>query len=254
MSEEDKRRAQEAVQAPTWWLKLLGDVLSCVMAIWHSGVNFHVMYRWFGSTMLHASVNTRRLPNLPVKNLESLLGDFPWLERVWSNLWFGAVPDVLHYDDPDNLVIALHGDIYISVWEQNDTTLLNGGRGYWTPHFDLPSLSGFATAQTVEAAPWVRHFPFITLKLEVGQGILIPSRTYHSLAVPDATRVLLNAWIMPKYGELWDAPASAHSFYRAEMQAPEYAALRHLKSSTIYRLWDTRHLGGWFDGSKLEML
>merc|ERR1712014_277229 len=101
---------------------------------------------------------------------------------------------------------------------------------------------------------WLEKFEFIHLKLKPGIGVVVPSGAFHSLTMVDGDRVLMNCFMVPKYKGLWDAPASNYSFYGPSWQTEEYHALSQLKKSSIFRLWDTKKLGGYFEGTKLEML
>mmetsp|Transcript_67442 Transcript_67442/g.156568 ORF Transcript_67442/g.156568 Transcript_67442/m.156568 type:complete len:184 (+) Transcript_67442:23-574(+) len=183
------------------------------------------------------------------------MGDPHWMERSWSMLWTGAVGSWWHNDEPDNLLIAVNRETTVAVFEMNDTDLISGLRGPFTKFFDL---EGFhpdkVDPRWLANNPWVKKFPYIRVHLKPGMGVTVPSRTYHSIWTQDADRILLNAFMLPKYGALEKAPRPANSFYSRGMQSDLYMALMHLKMSSIGRLWDSRHLGGFFEISKLEIL
>merc|ERR1712113_868689 len=106
----------------------------------------------------------------------------------------------------------------------------SGDRGCWASgQNQFPDT--FSSFQSIAENQWAKKFPFITMRLEPGMGIVIPSGTYHSLTMPDGARILLNTFVMPKYKGLWDATAAKYSFYNRTKQNEKYAALRHLKSS-----------------------
>merc|ERR1711879_712456 len=101
---------------------------------------------------------------------------------------------------------------------------------------------------------WLEKFQFVHFKLTPGTGVTVPSGAFHSLTMTDGDRILMNCFMIPKYKGLWDAPAANYSFYSSRYQTEEYHALSQLKKSSIFRLWDTKKLGGYFEGAKLEML
>merc|ERR1712113_484133 len=108
------------------------------------------------------TVNVRRLPNLGI-DLETAFGNPPWLERVWSMLWTGAIGPWMHNDEPDNLLIALKGEMWVMVFNANDTDILSGSRGPVHPHINFEDM-GNAGAMAPEFAKnnqWLRKFPFV---------------------------------------------------------------------------------------------
>uniref|UniRef100_A0A7S0A3G8 JmjC domain-containing protein n=1 Tax=Pyrodinium bahamense TaxID=73915 RepID=A0A7S0A3G8_9DINO len=249
MTAQDVQDYKDAHKEPTWWLEALVSTLSFI-----AGAPLKEWNRQARSGVLQCAVNTRRLPNLPMPKIEDALGNPDWLERVWSMFWLGPIGDCWHYDDPDNLLIGIYGDIWVTVFEHADREVMRAGgdRGCWSLVPPMPKRIDQEHTELTDG--WLAGFPFIQFKLEPGMGVVVPSGTFHSLTMSDGDRILLNSFMMPKYKGLWDAPAAKHSFYGPRWQSEEYAAMSHLKKSAIYRLWDTRKLGGYFEGAKLEML
>merc|ERR1712032_297381 len=123
---------------------------------------------------------------------------------------------------------------------------MNGVRNMYIPGWDLNHEPWDPT--WLQSNSWIKKLPFIHLKLEPGQGVIVPSRTYHSIYTPEGDRILLNCFMMPKYGMLENTTASRKGgFWRRESQSDLFWALYHLKTSSVYRLWDTRKVGGFFE-------
>mmetsp|Transcript_57568 Transcript_57568/g.171323 ORF Transcript_57568/g.171323 Transcript_57568/m.171323 type:complete len:317 (+) Transcript_57568:1-951(+) len=242
-----------SLKQPTWWLEVLASMLD----IWFKprlGQSLREILRMVRTTGLQCAINTRRLPKLPMPKIEDALGNPDWLERAWSMFWLGPVADCWHYDDPDNLLIGVYGDIWVSVFKLKDRELMRSGgdRGCWSSLSQMPLRIDTPHAMTQDW--WLEKFEFIHMKLTPGTGIVVPSGAYHSLSMADGDRILLNCFMIPKYKGLWDVPAANHSFYSSKWQTEEYHAMSQLKKSSIFRLWDTKQLGGYFEGFKLEML
>lgn len=246
------KEMEATVTEPVWWLKWYDKVTS-IMRSSHIP-SLAALYKGVRIACLQCAVNTRRLPNLPMPPIEKALGNPPWLERAWSLFWLGAVADCWHYDDPDNLLIAVHDEIYVSFFDSKDSDLLraHGDRGCWSIASALPQT--FTNTDGLSRNEWVKKLKYYTVKLEPGMGLVIPSRAYHSLVMPRGTRLLLNSFLMPKFNGLKGEPGYDASSYSPKHFSPLYSAVRHLKSSTIYKIWDTKKIGGWFEFTKLELL
>uniref|UniRef100_A0A7S2ALE2 JmjC domain-containing protein n=1 Tax=Alexandrium andersonii TaxID=327968 RepID=A0A7S2ALE2_9DINO len=239
----------------SWWMSILYKLVNLFLQAFQIDLTMEDMQRTMRQHILQCAINTRRLPELPMPKLEDALGNPDWLERAWSMFWLGPVADCWHYDDPDNLLIGVYGDIWVSVFQLKDRELMRGGadRGCWNPMLE-PMPKRIDTFWTQQADGWLEKFEFINLKLEPGMGIVVPSGAFHSLTMADGDRILLNCFMIPKYKGLWDVAASNYTFYNSKWQSEEYHALSQLKKSSIFRLWDTKKLGGFFEGTKLEML
>jgi len=213
----------------------------------------HNMLRAPGQT----TTNLRRLPKLNV-SLEDALGNPDWLERSWSMFWAGSVGSYWHNDEPDNLIICTNKEVNIGVFtDMSDTDLLNGKKNYGdAPHPEYFDLFEFhpdeVTDEWLQEQPWIWHYPYIRIRLKAGQGVTIPSRMYHSVWSEHTDRLVLNAFLIPKFGALDNAPRPKNSWY--DNQDKTYLAIFHLKLSAIFRLWDTQKVGGFFSGTKLEIM
>mmetsp|Transcript_144268 Transcript_144268/g.350263 ORF Transcript_144268/g.350263 Transcript_144268/m.350263 type:complete len:432 (+) Transcript_144268:3-1298(+) len=203
------------------------------------------------------TINVRRLPKIPQINLKEALGNPEWLERSWSMFWTGAMGIWWHNDEPDNLLIAINKEMTVAVFEMNDTDLLSGSRGPIGEMEKYYDLAGFhpdrVDQQWLEKNQWIKKFPYIRVHLKPGMGVTVPSRTYHAIWAQDSDRILLNAFLLPKHGALEQAPRPNNGFYGPGIQSELYMALWHLKMSSLGRLWDSRHLGGFFEMTKLEI-
>jgi len=206
--------------------------------------------------LLQPTINVRRLRKLNVE-LEKTLGSPEWLERSWSMLWAGAVGSWIHNDEPDNLLIAVNGNMTVIVFDQKDTDIISGARGpvhAFSKAFDLQAFHADRTDPAWLAQnPWIHKFPYIRVHLQPGMGVTVPSRAYHSIWMEDSERLLLNAFLVPRYKSLEKAPNAKHSFFGPGSQPKDYMALLHLKMSSLFRLWDTKRLGGFFEVQKLEI-
>merc|ERR550532_946211 len=178
--------------------------------------NPEYILHWLRRVMLQPTINVRRLPELKVE-LEKTLGNPPWLERSWSMLWAGAVGLWMHNDEPDNLLIAVNGEMTVMVFNQEDTDILSGARGpvhAFKEAFDLGDFHPDKTDATWLAHnPWIHKFPYIRVHLKPGMGVTVPSRAYHAIWMTDSERLLLNAFLVPKYKALEKAPNVKYSFF-----------------------------------------
>lgn len=237
--------AQSDRSAEKWWMPLVDKVLHPLLKMKALDVVSGIE-----ADLAQGTVNVKRLPKLPEFDMKKAMGSPSWIDRLWSMFWIGPVDSYWHFDELDNLVIAVHGTMYISVFEQQDTDVISGVRGEHLGTFDVKHLFN---EHWLAGNSWVRKFPFIHMKLEPGMGVVIPSRTYHSIMAPDPRRVLLNAFIVPHFGSRRD-PATSHSWHRDGSQADAHLALRHLRYAAATHLWESRKLGGIFSGSKNEFL
>lgn len=198
--------------------------------------------------------NARRLPKLPEFDLLRAIGQPSWAARMQNLLWIGPGPWNWHFDEEDNLLIALNGDMWVVVFaDHNDTDALTGGvrlAGSVAGEAVLPS--AFTTLFMERNGAWFQKYPFYFFKLKPGMAVTVPSRTVHTVLTSDSTRILMNAFIAPKFmaperrtGASWFAPGH---------QSDTYLAMRALKQASMGRLWDTKGVGGFFYGSKLEFL
>lgn len=199
------------------------------------------------------TINVKRLPKLQLQDMHKNMGSPNWVERLWNLLWIGPVGDFWHFDEEDNLLICVSGNLYVAVMEQPYTDLVSGTRNIG---LGFNNLIGFFQHRVpgqphwVDENPWIKHIPIHFLKLEPGMGITVPSRTYHNVLALDGNRILMNCFMFPKWRSL---EAGEHSWFRAGTQADSFRAMWHLKVASVGRLWDTRRVGGFFAGYKLEL-
>jgi len=234
----------------------LTDLLSEVASQFnHTPEGFEDIIHGLRVPLSQFTVNVRRLPRIPEIDLKKALGNPDWVERSWSLLWSGAMGSWWHNDEPDNMLIAVNREITVAVFEMNDTDVISGMRGPFNPFFDLDKFHpDKVTPEWLEQNQWIKKFPYVRVHLKPGMGVTVPSRAYHSIWAQDSDRLLLNGFLLPKYGALESAPRPPTSFFSPGQQHERYMALYHLKMASIGRLWDTRHLGGFFELLKLEIL
>lgn len=203
------------------------------------------------------TVNIRRLPKLNI-SMEDALGNPEWMERCWSMFWSGAVGSFWHNDEPDNFIISVNKEVNVGVFtDMQDTDLINGKKNPGdAPNPGWFDLAAFhpdnVTDEWLKSNLWLHYYPYVRLRLKPGQGVTVPSRMYHSVWSEDTERIVLNAFMVPKFGALKEAKRPKNSWY--DQQDPLYLALFHLKMSSLFHLWDTRKIGGFFSGTKLEIL
>jgi len=202
------------------------------------------------------TVNVKRLPMLPLADMQKSMGNPSWVDRFFSLLWIGPVMDFWHFDEWDNLLICISGELFVAVLEQDVTDLVSRSRYV---NMGWNNLMPFFVNRSggdawIDRNPWMRKLPIHFVKLEPGMGITVPSRTYHNVMALDGNRVLMNNFFQPKYKALQDAPYAKHSFWKPGNQADTWLAMFHLKLSSIGRLWDGWKTGGFFVGYKLEFL
>jgi len=252
-------QARDRRIAPNDWL---GAAIESFLAWYHKAPRWFIADLMVGDLKLYrqantqTTVNVRRLKHFPLRDVHKAMGSPDWIERVWNLLWIGPVSDFWHFDEMDNLLICVSGDLFVAVMEQNITDIVSGTRNVNLGFNDLERF--FLRAEPgkpswVESHPWIRKVPIHFMKLEPGMGITVPSRTYHNVMAYDGNRVLMNAFMIPKWRAVEDAPAAHNSWFGPGRQAPTYRALWHLKFASICRLWDTKKVGGFFGGYKLEI-
>uniref|UniRef100_A0A7S1LNQ3 JmjC domain-containing protein n=1 Tax=Alexandrium catenella TaxID=2925 RepID=A0A7S1LNQ3_ALECA len=200
------------------------------------------------------TINTRRLSKLPEFDLHKSLGSPSWVSRVQNLLWTGPGPWNWHYDEEDNLLISLNGDMWAIVFtNQNDTDIIAGGlRLADSSYGELRLSPAFNSAFMAENSWWLQKYPFNFVKLKPGMAITVPSMTLHTVLTSDSTRILMNAFMIPEFKA--SERITAASWFREGRQTDTYLAVRSLKQASIARLWDSRGLGGFFMGTKLEVL
>mmetsp|Transcript_48210 Transcript_48210/g.84806 ORF Transcript_48210/g.84806 Transcript_48210/m.84806 type:complete len:566 (+) Transcript_48210:132-1829(+) len=181
----------------------------------------------------------------PKVDLKKVLGS-DWIEDLWTNVWVGPHKGGMHFDEPDNILIGLNGIVYVTVYPQPDVHLVAEMRQPRRVGLDNPT--NIKWIQDPNNS-WAQKFPFYTVKLEPGTGVVIPSRSYHYVHSPDANRMLYNVWMMEKFNStILDEPTGQYRFGKRGSQADTHLALRHLKHSTLFTLWKTKKVGGFFMG------
>lgn len=204
-----------------------------------------------------ARVNVRRLPHYV--NLDAdvvrplgLEGD---VERATGQLNIGYSAGEPHWDEQDNLFINIKGVSVVMVAPSNYTDAADGYKG---SGFNMPwwvwqrfELAGLAHERTRRNHTFRRDvMPYFAVVLLPGEGVLIPSRSYHAV-MGTFDRIALNAFLEPRYGRMrWPSNPGSH-WHR---ETPERRAVRNLWTRTIARLWDERKLSIHIQGYNLEML
>mmetsp|Transcript_18445 Transcript_18445/g.41722 ORF Transcript_18445/g.41722 Transcript_18445/m.41722 type:complete len:115 (+) Transcript_18445:1-345(+) len=98
---------------------------------------------------------------------------------------------------------------------------------------------------------WRRqHLPFFLVVLRPGEGVAIPSRSYHTVW-GSHDRLGLNTFLEPKFGKMqWSSNPNSH-WHRETI---ERKAVRNLWVKTIKTMWDEKRLSIHIQGINLEML
>jgi len=219
---------------------------------WSQYLDHHVsIIRSYFQNIAQTTINVKRLSKFPLGDMPQAMGNPGWIQRFWNLLWIGPVSDFWHFDEWDNVLIAVSGNIYVAVMEQNATSLISGTRNVGLGWNDM---QGFfkRDGTWVKENEWIKKIPIHILKLEPGMGITVPSRTYHNVMALDGNRILLNCFLVPKFGT--KAMANNPNHHVSGFQSERHNAVGDLKIQTVGRLWDTMKIGGFFSGLKLEYL
>jgi len=244
LPDQEEVKQLHAEQFPSSWPSRVLLWLACVLRstpledTMRSVAESYLSWRHH-STQVTIALN--RLPKLPVKDALASMGSPSWVERLWSLLWIGPVGEFWHFDEPANFVIAINGIIRIAVIEPQVTEVISGSRDGGNGWMEL----GQVTREWLEKNPWMHKMPVHFVTLKPGMGITIPSKSYHNIMAPDGNRIVMNGFFMPKMEE---------RDHMAATQSETYRAMFHLKAKTAWRLWDTRKIGGFFMGAKLELI
>lgn len=205
--------------------------------------------------MHRGTFNARRLSALPAVDMKERLGNPDWLARVENLLWMGPAPWNWHWDEEDNLLIALNGEMWVILFDQNESRVLSNGirmvGSVDGPH-SIPKPLNRHWLDT--NGSWLKQIPFYLIKLSPGIGVTVPSMTHHIVISGDSQRILMNAFFVPKFMTLQDVPTRQNGWFRKGYNNDTYLALRSLKQASIARMWESRKLGGFFMGTKLEVL
>lgn len=162
--------------------------------------------------------------------MPELLGLGDEAETSHSMLWFGQTRGHMHPDWHDNVVIQLTGEDEIIVFPSNCSSLVWGR---------------FQPTETLRE--WVQYgvgpgevrAPFFHVVLRAGEGLTIPSMSFHKVVSRHSGRVALNAFIEPRWGRMRWAHAP-YSFFN--FQSPFLAALRIAWARSSVHLWRTHKM------------
>lgn len=183
-------------------------------------------------------INLRRLPNyIDFDAVIRKLGLEDEVERVEPQMNIQYSRGEAHYDEQDNIFIGVRGLNFILTSDANYTDAAHGHKdsGYTRSWFDW-----LHTEQDGSDATWRRdHMPFYAVVLRPGEGVTIPSRSYHAV-LSSYQRIGINFFLEPKYKRMrW--PGAPRSYWWRE--SSERVALRNLAIQSVGRLWETKKLG-----------
>lgn len=156
------------------------------------------------------------------------------VQRSEGQLWFGATMGGLHWDETDNFIVCLSGSMVAMLVSPNYTDAFHGGKS-------VP----FDQYGSIDAS----HVPSYIVALRPGEGIVIPSRTYHTIAATE-DRISFSTFLEPKWDRMkWSsAPGSFQHF-----ETDERRAIRNILMRTASRLWDNRGIA-MFQQEAIEIL
>merc|ERR1711920_410020 len=82
--------------------------------------------------------------------------------------------------------------------------------------------------------------PFFHVTLRAGEGLVMPSHSFHRVWSRSSKRIAVNAFFEPKYKKMQWPHTVSHGF---KMYEQSTLAMRILWLRALRRLWDTKQLG-----------
>jgi len=120
----------------------------------------------------------------------------------------------------------------------NYTNAIHGGKSIPTDQFGRPH-------STIDAS----HVPTYIVALRPGDGIVIPSRTYHTIAATE-DRISFSTFLEPKWDRMkWSSAPGSFQHYETD----ERRSIRNILMRTASRLWDNRGIA-MFQQEAIEIL
>jgi hypothetical protein len=139
-------------------------------------------------------VNARRLKNLSFK--------YPGVFRKWKttvhNVWIGTSMGGLHHDAFDNTLIQLSGRKRVIVYppDLTDAVAATDVEEHGTGYPEFPATT-FLAPSTLATHPYLKYFPYYTIDLEPGEGVIIPARAYHAASARSHDSISINSFLLP---------------------------------------------------------
>merc|ERR1711988_847032 len=174
-----------------------------------------------------SNLNGRHLPKFLGMDLGRKFGLLPSeIEYTHSLLWTGTTPGAFHTDYQDNVLIQLSGTIEVIVFPANCSIR----------HIPGPLVLSKAIATESIDRMTTRFFH---LTLRAGEGVVIPSMAWHKVTSRDSSRMTVNGFMEPRFGQMrW--PSAPANFFRR--QDKEYLAMRVLWLRSMRHLYDTKKI------------
>lgn len=182
-------------------------------------------------------ISPRRLPRFLVNGLEEeFIGKLglEGVQRTVGQVNVGANPGHhAHWDEQDNLFIQITAPSVVLVISSNFTDAAHGAKG---------GGMGRPVPEWMALDPWTQRedtfrrdtVPFYLVYLQPGQGVTIPSRSYHQI-ISGIDRVAMNVWLEPQFNKMMGS-GNPRSFWHTEAQ--ERRALRNLWVRALGIAWD----------------
>jgi len=162
------------------------------------------------------------------------------VERAVSQLIVGFANGDVHWDEQDNIIIAISG-----------LCVIFAAPGNWSGSVHDRKCSG----QTWDT--WMKldryrqeEMPYYYHILQPGEGVVLPSGSIHAV-YGDWNRLAMNAFLEPKFEKMkWTTSKS--SYWHLETR--ERQALRNLWIQSIARVWDRKKAPLYAQGGFMEVL
>lgn len=108
-------------------------------------------------------------------------------------LWVGLSAGVMHYDELDNFLAQINGTKEVIIFSPRLTNVIDGH--HFPTSFDP---SGIFAKQTLDNHPFLKYLPYYRVKLNPGDGVVIPSGAYHLPLATSYDSLSINTFLVPK--------------------------------------------------------
>lgn len=191
-----------------------------------------------------SAINLKRLPNImPNIDFAEKLGMKEEVLHTHRYLWMGLTPGLFHPDGYDNFYIHLSTPVDMHVFPPNCTTLMEQG---------LNGVPDGTLNFTVSGMPRGElRAPFYHMRLNPGDGVLIPSGAFHKAVVKDDKRVSVNGFFEPKWRRLRDPANEGNHHVRS---GDDVLATRQLWIRAAKHLWDTQKISMMHHTYRMEVI
>lgn len=194
-------------------------------------------------------INLRRLPRFAKHvNFPEHLGLTNETLMTHEFMWLGTAKGAWHMDKYDNVLMQITGEVDAYIVLPTCTALVAN------PATRLGLYDGLLnwSRQHLPSGPDQMKTPFFHLRLKPGEGVVLPSGTWHNVISRDTRRMGINAFFEPRYGKMQWGPDAWWNMWRRNDQ--RHLAVRSLWVETLKHLWDTKKISMAYHTSRMEII